>query len=321
MLERNAHLYYVLDSPQISDAEYDHLFRELVDLETEFPGLQTPDSPTQRVGGAPLDTFTKVRHRSQMLSLGNAFTAEEVEAFFARAERGAGHVDAYVCELKIDGLAISLTYRGGALVRAATRGNGVEGEDVTANVRTIRSVPMRLHDTSPAPRRVRGARRGLPPQGALRGLQRPARRGRQADVREPQERRRGCGPAARPGGHLQEGTLHVHVPARAGTAGRRHPGGGARPARQRSASASTRTATWPGRSTRCSPSSSTGPRSGTTSTTRPMAWSSRCRRSRSRPSSARCRARRGGRSPTSSRRRRWRPRSSTSPCRWAALAR
>ena len=86
-----------------------------------------------------------------MLSLGNAFTPEEVQAFFARAERGAGHVDAYVCELKIDGLAISLTYRGGALVRAATRGNGVEGEDVTANVRTIRSVPMRLHDTAQLP--------------------------------------------------------------------------------------------------------------------------------------------------------------------------
>jgi DNA ligase (NAD+) len=150
-LDKNGHLYYVLDDPQISDAEYDRLFRELVDLETEYPGLQTPDSPTQRVGGAPLDSFTKVQHRSQMLSLGNAFSAAEVEAFFARAERGAGHVDAYVCELKIDGLAISLTYRDGALVRAATRGNGVEGEDVTANVRTIRSVPMRLHDTARLP--------------------------------------------------------------------------------------------------------------------------------------------------------------------------
>ncbi len=151
VLEKNAHLYYVLDDPQISDAEYDRLFRELVDLETEYPGLQTPDSPTQRVGGAPLESFTKVRHRSQMLSLGNAFTPGEVEAFFARAERGAGHVDAYVCELKIDGLAISLTYRDGAFVRAATRGNGVEGEDVTANVRTIRSVPMRLRDATALP--------------------------------------------------------------------------------------------------------------------------------------------------------------------------
>jgi DNA ligase (NAD+) len=159
VLEHHSHRYYVLDDPEISDPEYDQLFRELVDLETKHPGLQDPDSPTQRVGGAPLDSFTKVRHRSQMLSLGNAFSAEEVEAFFRRAERGAGVVDAYVCELKIDGLAISLTYRDGVMVRAATRGNGVEGEDVTANVRTIRSVPMRLRDvddTLPAEFEVRG---------------------------------------------------------------------------------------------------------------------------------------------------------------------
>jgi DNA ligase (NAD+) len=151
LVDHHAKRYYVLDDPEISDAEYDRLFHELVDLETEYPGLQTPDSPTQRVGGAPLEAFTKVRHRRQMLSLGNAFSAEEVEAFFARAERGAGHVEAYVCELKIDGLAISLTYRDGVFERAATRGNGVEGEDVTANVRSIRSVPMRLKEVSGFP--------------------------------------------------------------------------------------------------------------------------------------------------------------------------
>jgi DNA ligase (NAD+) len=157
-IERHAHRYYVLDDPEIPDAEYDRLFRELVDLETEYPGLQDPDSPTQRVGGAPLDSFSKVQHKSQMLSLGNAFSAAEVEAFFRRAERGAGTVEAYVCELKIDGLAISLTYRDGAFVRAATRGNGVEGEDVTANVRTIRTVPMRLQDVGGLPKEfeVRG---------------------------------------------------------------------------------------------------------------------------------------------------------------------
>ena len=159
LLEHHAHRYYVLDDPEIADAEYDRLFRELVDLETAHPRLQTPDSPTQRVGGAPLDGFTKVQHAAQMLSLDNAFSAAEVEAFFRRAERGAGVVDAYVCELKIDGLAISLTYRDGVMVRAATRGNGVEGEDVTANVRTIRSVPMRLRDVSPA----------LPPEFEVRG--------------------------------------------------------------------------------------------------------------------------------------------------------
>jgi DNA ligase (NAD+) len=151
LVEQHAHRYYVLDDPEISDAEYDRLFRELVDLETEYPGLRDPESPTQRVAGAPLDSFRKVQHKTQMLSLGNAFSAAEVEAFFRRAERGAGSVEAYVCELKIDGLAISLSYRDGAFVRAATRGNGVEGEDVTANVRTIRSVPMRLKDVDSLP--------------------------------------------------------------------------------------------------------------------------------------------------------------------------
>jgi DNA ligase (NAD+) len=151
LIDRHAHRYHVLDAPEISDAEYDRLFRELVDLEAAHPELMTPDSPTQRVGGAPLDSFTKVSHRSQMLSLDNAFSAAEVEAFFRRAERGAGVVDAYVCELKIDGLAISLSYRDGVLVRAATRGDGVEGEDVTANVRTVRTVPMRLKEGSGLP--------------------------------------------------------------------------------------------------------------------------------------------------------------------------
>jgi len=158
LIDRHAHRYHVLDAPEISDAEYDRLFRELVDLEAAHPELMTADSPTQRVGGAPLDSFTKVRHTTQMLSLDNAFSAAEVEAFFRRAERGAGVVDAYVCELKIDGLAISLSYRDGVLVRAATRGDGVEGEDVTANVRTVRTVPMRLEEGS-----------GLPDEFEVRG--------------------------------------------------------------------------------------------------------------------------------------------------------
>ncbi|MGH7687857.1 MAG: NAD-dependent DNA ligase LigA [Candidatus Dormibacteria bacterium] len=143
-IEHHAHRYYVLDEPEISDAEYDAVFRELLDLETRYPGLQSPDSPTRRVGGAPSEAFTKVRHRTSMLSLSNAFSHDEVRDFVRRVERAAGDVDAYVCELKIDGLAMSLTYRDGDFVRAATRGNGVEGEDVTANVRTIRSVPRAL---------------------------------------------------------------------------------------------------------------------------------------------------------------------------------
>jgi DNA ligase (NAD+) len=158
-LDHHNHRYHVLDSPEITDAEYDRLLRDLIDLETEHPALQTPDSPTQRVGGSPLESFTKVRHRRLMLSLGNAFSPTEVEAFVRRAERAAGAIDAYVCELKIDGLALSLTYRDGALVRAATRGNGVEGEDVTANVRTVRTVPTRLRDAAdelPSEFEVRG---------------------------------------------------------------------------------------------------------------------------------------------------------------------
>jgi DNA ligase (NAD+) len=143
-LEYHSRQYHVLDNPEITDAEYDHLFRELVDLESAFPELQTADSPTQRVGGEPAANFTKVRHRTPMLSLNNAFSPDEVRDFGARVERAIGKVGGYVCELKIDGLAMSITYTRGQFVRAATRGNGLEGEDVTANVRTIRSVPRTL---------------------------------------------------------------------------------------------------------------------------------------------------------------------------------
>ena len=159
VLEHHAHLYYVADSPEITDAEYDRLFRELVDLETRYPELLTADSPTQRVGGAPADAFSKYRHRTPMLSLANAFSLEEVAAFRRRIQRDVPGVDRFVCELKIDGLAMSLTYRDGELVTGATRGDGVEGEDVTANVRTIRSIPVRL-------RSVPG---GLPREFEVRG--------------------------------------------------------------------------------------------------------------------------------------------------------
>jgi DNA ligase (NAD+) len=157
-LDRASRLYHVLDAPEISDFEYDHLFRELVDLESAYPELQTADSPTQRVGGEPAATFTKVRHRTVMLSLNNAFSPEEVREFGTRVERAIGPPGGYVCELKIDGLAMSITYSHGKFVRAATRGNGVEGEDVTANVRTIRSVPMTL-----------AAADGLPDELEVRG--------------------------------------------------------------------------------------------------------------------------------------------------------
>jgi len=137
------HRYHVLDSPTISDAEYDALMRELRALEERYPELRTPDSPTQRVGGAISTGFTAVEHLERLLSLDNAFSGEELDAWAARAER-LGGTGPYLCELKIDGLAVDLVYRGGALVRAATRGDGVTGEDVTPNIRTISSVPLRL---------------------------------------------------------------------------------------------------------------------------------------------------------------------------------
>jgi DNA ligase (NAD+) len=158
-IDHHAHLYYVRDAPEISDAEYDRLFRELLELEEQHPQLQTEESPTQRVGGAPVDAFRKVRHRTPMLSLDNAFTPEEVAEFVRRVERVVPDVSEYVTELKIDGLAISLTYRDGQLVRGATRGNGVEGEDVSAQVRTIKAIPWTLRDVPedlPAEFEVRG---------------------------------------------------------------------------------------------------------------------------------------------------------------------
>jgi DNA ligase (NAD+) len=148
----------VLDQPEITDAQYDALYRELAALEAEHPDLVTPDSPTQRVGGAPSAQFAKVQHRRPMLSLQNAFAEEEIRAWDRRVRAVAGDDVTYVCELKIDGLAMSLTYRDGRLVRAATRGDGMTGEDVTANVRTIKSVPLTLRalDGLPGEFEVRG---------------------------------------------------------------------------------------------------------------------------------------------------------------------
>lgn len=150
--------YYVLDSPLVGDGEYDALLRELQALEEENPELVTPESPTQRVGAAPSPQFQEVEHPQPMLSLGNVFDGDELTAWHRRA---AGLLEddgfAMVCEPKIDGLAIALTYNGGKLVRGATRGDGQRGEDVTSNVRTIRSVPLSLQPDSPAGRfEVRG---------------------------------------------------------------------------------------------------------------------------------------------------------------------
>ncbi|WP_052343941.1 NAD-dependent DNA ligase LigA [Kallotenue papyrolyticum] len=138
--------YYVLDAPIISDAEYDALMRELRELEAAYPELITPDSPTQRVGAPPAERFAKVRHREPMLSLANAFSVDDLRAWYERIRRllGAETAIAFVVEPKIDGLAIAITYEDGRLVLAATRGDGFTGEDVTANVRTVPSVPLAL---------------------------------------------------------------------------------------------------------------------------------------------------------------------------------
>jgi DNA ligase (NAD+) len=157
-LEEANYRYYVLDAPTIDDAEYDRLFRELQELEARHPELAASDSPTTRVGAPPLEAFGAVRHRVPMLSLGNAFSDEEVEAFDRRVRDGLGADPVeYACEPKFDGLAVSLAYEAGQLVRGATRGDGYEGEDVTLNLRTIRSIPLRLHaDRAPRLLEVRG---------------------------------------------------------------------------------------------------------------------------------------------------------------------
>jgi DNA ligase (NAD+) len=144
-IERHNRLYYVDDAPEISDAEYDALFRELQALEAAHPELRSAASPTQRVGGAPLAEFGEVRHRTPMLSIGNAFDDDEVRAFDKRMREGL-NVDAveYAAEPKFDGLAVSLTYRDGAFAQGATRGDGTTGEDVTLNLRTVRSVPLEI---------------------------------------------------------------------------------------------------------------------------------------------------------------------------------
>ncbi len=147
-LHYHNHRYHVLDDPEISDAEFDRLLRELEALEASHPGLISPDSPTQRVGGVPLAAFGEIRHAVPMLSLANASTEGEVHGFDRRVREGLGiETVEYVAEPKLDGLAISIAYRDGVLVQAATRGDGSRGEDVTQNVRTIRSVPLRLQGT------------------------------------------------------------------------------------------------------------------------------------------------------------------------------
>lgn len=154
-LERHNHLYYVEATPVISDQEFDFLMKELEALEKQFPDLASPNSPTQRVGGDITKNFPTVAHRWPMLSLDNSYSREEVADFVRRVEKEAGPVR-FVMELKYDGVAISLTYHHGELVRGVTRGDGEQGEDITANVRTVRTIPLRLRGNPPAELEARG---------------------------------------------------------------------------------------------------------------------------------------------------------------------
>src|SRR5215470_4997054 len=162
-IRHHEYRYYVLDDPEISDAEFDRLMNELKKLEAEHPELITPDSPTQRVGGKPREGFVKVAHSIPMLSLDNAYSEEELRNWERRVHELSGRKDIeYVCELKLDGMSMALRYEDGRLVRGITRGDGTTGEDVTANVRTVRSIPLSI-----SPEKLRQA--GIRPHFEVRG--------------------------------------------------------------------------------------------------------------------------------------------------------
>ena len=176
-LRHHEYQYHVLDAPEVPDAEYDRLMRELRELETAYPDLVTADSPTQRVGAAPLSEFGQVKHQVPMLSLDNVFDEESYLAFYKRVQDRLKTAEplTFCCELKLDGLAVSLLYENGELVQAATRGDGTTGENITANVRTIRAIPLRLHgDNIPARLEVRGE--VFMPQPGFEAMNEEARR-------------------------------------------------------------------------------------------------------------------------------------------------
>ncbi|MEY4003847.1 MAG: ligase, partial [Bacteroidota bacterium] len=155
-LKEHNYRYYVLSEPTISDLEFDRLLKQLEYLESQFPELAHADSPSRIVGGGVVNEFETVKHRRRMLSLGNTYNETELREFDGRIQKAIGGETEYVCELKIDGLAISLFYENGKLVQAVTRGDGVQGDDVTANVRTIRSLSTELHGNYPSEFEIRG---------------------------------------------------------------------------------------------------------------------------------------------------------------------
>src|SRR5713226_7509161 len=162
-IRHHEYRYYVLDDPEIADTEFDRLMNELKKLEAAHPDLVTPDSPTQRVGGKPREGFVKVAHSSLMLSLDNTYNEEELRAWERRVHELSGRTDVdYVCELKLDGMSLALIYEDGKLVRGITRGDGSIGEDVTLNVRTVRSVPLSIP-------KEKLKKAGIPPDFEVRG--------------------------------------------------------------------------------------------------------------------------------------------------------
>src|SRR5437868_8359534 len=162
-IRHHEYRYYVLDDPEISDAEFDRLMNQLKKLEAEQPELITADSPTQRVGGKPREGFVKVPHSIPMLSLDNAYSEEELRAWERRVHELSGRKDIeYVCELKLDGMSLALVYENGQLARGVTRGDGATGEDVTGNVRTVRSIPLSIS-------KEKLKKAGIPPSFEVRG--------------------------------------------------------------------------------------------------------------------------------------------------------
>ncbi len=218
ILERANRLYYVEDAPELADADYDRLLRELITLEAAFPALVTPESPSQRVGsGAIASTFDEVRHRRPMLSLGNAFSHDELRAFDARVRRGLGLAAApedapdlrYVAELKIDGLAVSLRYGAGRFVQGATRGDGTTGEDVTANLRTIAAIPARLRE--PAGIEARGE--VFMPKAEFARINAEREEAGLPLYANPRNSGAGLAPPAGPGGHRESAPVGLVLPA------------------------------------------------------------------------------------------------------------
>ena len=301
-LAQHDYRYYVLDDPEVPDAEYDRLMRELRALEAAHPELITPDSPTQRVAGTPSATFGEVVHQVPMLSLDNAFTEEDVAAFDRRIHErlGVSGELEYVAEPKLDGLAVTVIYRDGQLAQAATRGDGVTGEDVTANVRTIRAVPQRLHGQ----RAARCSRRAGRCSCALAGFARMNARARE------QGEKVFVNPRNAAAGSLRQ--LDPRITRRA------TPDGDLlRPGRARGRSAAGRAARASRAAARARPAGLAGgargarrrrlpgvlPRAGRAARercrTRSTAWSTSSIRAPTRNAWDSCRARRAGRSPTS----------------------